>query len=175
MLEQLLNWHLHKHPQYKLDNPASQSSQQQLSLLSDNLIIPIENTLGAVKITYGFTSPSLLSYIKKHNPTDMAPEIDQHAAMELNTRGNRICKRDGAACDILVEGYENKMDVVASYIVKNLAFDRLYFYGKSAPLHISIGPENSRYALIRTTRSDGLRVNRKSSKGRSSQTLFDHL
>lgn len=67
------------------------------------------------------------------------------------------------------------MDEVASYICKNIEFDRLYFYGKDRPLHISIGPENSRYALIRERRSDGVRVNSKSAKGSATLTLFDSL
>ncbi|WP_281222275.1 hypothetical protein [Photobacterium sanguinicancri] len=175
MFEQLLNWHLSKHPHYTLDNIANPPSYQQLSLLSDKLLIPIENHLGTINVTYGFTCHSLLRYILKNSSGDMAPDIDQHASMEINTRGNRICKRDGAACDILVAGYENRMDEVAKYIAQSLPFDRLYFYGKNKPIHISVGPENARYALIRHTRSDGLRVNKKSATGSATAKLFDDL
>ena len=35
---------------------------------------------------------------------------------------------------------------VAQWIVVNLPFDRLYFYGKDRPLHVSIAPENN-YAI----------------------------
>ncbi|MFV8452837.1 hypothetical protein ACNO65_22680 [Vibrio campbellii] len=95
--------------------------------------------------------------------------------MELNSQGNRICKRDGAACDFYVQGYEQRMDEVAKYICTNLEFDRLYFYGKDRPIHISVGSENTRYVLIREKRSDGLRVNKKSAKGSATRTLFDNL
>ncbi|WP_226421870.1 hypothetical protein [Vibrio sp. E14] len=95
--------------------------------------------------------------------------------MEMNAHGNRICKRDGAACDVIVEGYESNMGEIAKYICNNLEFDRLYFYGESKPTHISIGPNNTRYALIRKTRDDGVRVNTKSAKGVAARTLFDNL
>ncbi|MDL5029792.1 hypothetical protein QR676_21430 [Vibrio sp. TMPB1044] len=111
----------------------------------------------------------------KNSPGDMAPDIDQHASMELNSRDSRICKRNGAACDIYVEGYEQRMDEVARFICSHLEFDRLYFYGKDKPLHISVGADNSKYALIRQRRSDGLRVNTKSAKGSATQALFDDL
>src|SRR5690606_19112863 len=91
----------------------------------------IEDSFGKVSITYGFTSPELLRHILKHSPGDMAPEIVQHASMEFNTRGSRICKRDGASCDFYVEGYQQRMDVIARFIVNSLHFDRLYFYGKT--------------------------------------------
>ncbi|OLQ79841.1 hypothetical protein BIT28_00900 [Photobacterium proteolyticum] len=175
MLEQLLNWHLVKHPQYTFDNSANPASIHQLRLLSAKLLMPIEHHLGTIKITYGFTSHALLRFILNNSPRDIAPDIDQHASLETNSRGNRICKRDGAACDFLVSGYENRMDEVAKFIVQHLTFDRLYFYGKNKPLHISIGPENTQYVLIRRTRSDGLRVNKKSAKGLAAVSLFDDL
>lgn len=126
-------------------------------------------------MTYGYTSHPLLRWILKNSPGDMAPDIDQHASMELNSQDSRICKRNGAACDIYVEGYEQRMDEVARFICTHLEFDRLYFYGKDKPLHISVGADNSKYALIRQRRSDGLRVNTKSAKGSATQALFDDL
>lgn len=42
----------------------------------------------------------------------MAPELDQHAAFEVNNRTNRSCKRESAACDIFVKGYENQMHII---------------------------------------------------------------
>lgn len=144
----------------------------QLELLCTDILSQIEDSFGKVSITYGFTSPELLRHILKHSPGDMAPEIDQHASMEFNTRGSRICKRDGASCDFYVEGYQQRMDVIARFIVNSLHFDRLYFYGKNKPIHISIGPEQSHYALIRTRRTDGLRINKKSGKGDAAKKLF---
>lgn len=171
----LIDWYKQKHVSYQGDNRPSGDSQQQLALLEQQILIPIGNALGTTRITYGFTSHPLLLHILKHSPGDMAPDIDQHASMEVNSRGNRICKRGGAACDFYVEGFEQRMHEVAKFICENLDFDRLYFYGSDKPLHISIGPDNSHYALIRKTRSDGVRVNGKSAKGSSTPTLFDGL
>ena len=175
MIEKLLDWHLIKHPHYAQDNPATAASLEQLDKLCTELLLPLEQQLGELTVTYGFTSAPLLRYIQKNSPGDMAPSLDQHAAMELNSRGNRICKRNGASCDFYIAGYENKMDVIAAYITAHLCFDRLYFYGKDRPLHLSIGPEPARYALIRQTRSDGLRVNKKSAYGDATLTLFNPL
>ena len=105
----------------------------------------------------------------------MAPNLDQHAAMEVNSRSNRICKRDGAACDFYLAGYEQRMDIIAAYITEHLSFDRLYFYGKDRPIHVSIGPNPARYALIRETRRDGVRVNKKSAYGDATLKLFNPL
>ncbi|WP_244812551.1 hypothetical protein [Vibrio sp. B1FLJ16] len=171
----LLNWHRKRHPNFSGENLANAKSTQQLQYLTENILLPLQEKFGSVQITYGFTGHSLLRYILKNSPGDMAPDIDQHASMELNSKDNRICKRDGASCDFYVKGYEQRMDEIAKYICENLEFDRLYFYGKDKPIHISIGPDNSRYALIREKRSDGLRVNKKSAKGYATQTLFDHL
>jgi len=172
---ELLDWYRERHPSYKHSNTPNKESAQQLALLQTMLIDPITTDLGQTTITYGFTSHALLRHLLSNSSRDMAPNIDQHASMELNSKGNRICKRDGAACDFYVQGYEQRMDEVAKYICTNLEFDRLYFYGKNRPIHISVGPENTRYALIRDTRSDGLRVNKKSAKGSATRTLFDNL
>ncbi|WED25442.1 hypothetical protein L3V77_10210 [Vibrio sp. DW001] len=175
ILQSILNWHQQRHPEYRDTNEANSESIIHIKTLCSDILEPIETKFGTVKITYGYTSQPLLKYIKKNSPGDMSPNIDQHAAMALNNKGNRICKRDGASCDFYVVGYENKMDQIAKYLVKHLPYDRLYFYGKDRPVHISIGPENAQYALIRTARSDGLRVNRKSAIEMAAHTLFDNL
>ena len=175
MLEKLISWHSIKHHSYQGDNIPSSDSMHFLVQLCQNIILPLEAEFGPVVITYGFTSHSLLRYILKHSPGDMAPNLDQHAAMERNSKGNRICIRDGAACDFFIDGYENKMNEVAQYITRHLPFDRLYFYGKDSPIHISVSTENSRYALIREANSDGIRVNRKSAQGIATRRLFNTL
>lgn len=175
MIEKLLDWHLDKHPHYAQGNLTTAASLEQLEILCTNLLLPLEQQFGKVAITYGFTSAPLLRYILKNSPGDMAPSIDQHAAMEVNSRGNRICKRDGAACDLYIAGYEQHMDIIASYIAEHLPFDRLYFYGKDRPLHLSTGPEPARYALIRHTRADGIRVNKQSAYGNATPQLFNQL
>lgn len=175
MLNQLIEWYQSKHPEFLHSNTPSSSSLDQLRYLSSDILEPIAQRFGEVYITYGFTSHPLLLYILKHNPQHMAPTLDQHASMEKNSRGKRICHRDGASCDFLVRGYESDMGPIAKYICEHLKFDRLYFYGQANPIHISIGPDNTRYALIRQTRSDGKRVNTKSATGNAASTLFDDL
>lgn len=171
----LIHWYKTKHVGYQHNNEPNEKSLYFLKQISDKILTPLEKKLGPAAITYGFTSAPLLHYIQKNSPGDMAPKIDQHAAMELNSRGNHICKREGAACDFLIQGYENNMAEVARFIVKNLDFDRLYFYGHNKPIHISFSDHNIRYVLFRKTRSDGLRVNSKSTKGSATQTFFDNL
>ncbi|GGA93401.1 hypothetical protein [Agarivorans gilvus] len=172
---QLLDWYKNKHSEYLGSNKPSSLSSNYLHQLSSAVLTPIAQKLGSVVITYDFTSHPLLRYILNNKPSDMAPKLDQHAAMELNSQGKRICKRDGAACDFYVLGYETKMNEVARFIVNQLNFDRLYFYGKDRPIHLSIGPENTHYALIRSRRSDGVRINQKSAQGIATRKLFNHL
>jgi hypothetical protein len=157
-VKQLINWHTQKHTRFQGDNtPTNADSTVQLNLLISQLLNPLEKQFGELTITYGFTSFALLNYIKKNSPSHMAPEIDQHASHELNSRDNRICKRDGAACDIYVSGYENRMHIIAQYIITELPFDRLYFYGKDRPIHFSFGPEHKRYLHVKHTNSQGIR------------------
>ncbi|MFL7049433.1 hypothetical protein BCS62_22330 [Vibrio cyclitrophicus] len=175
MPPKVIDWHKSRHPNYLGDNKVNKLSATELQGLVVQILQPIERSLGEVTVTYGYTSHPLLRWILKNSPGDMATDIDQHASMELNSQDSRICKRNGAACDIYVEGYEQRMDEVARFICTHLEFDRLYFYGKDKPLHISVGADNSKYALIRQRRSDGLRVNTKSAKGSATQALFDDL
>jgi len=110
-----------------------------------NLILePITKNFGQVNLTYGLCSNDLLLQIKKQPSPGIAPQLDQHAGYEVNSRGTRICKRDGFACDFYVTGIDSL--TIAKWIVGNLPFDHLYFYGKDRPLHISIAPENN-YAI----------------------------
>lgn len=158
MVNKLLNWFQHKHRAYRGENkPRQAHSQQALLQLSKKLLEPIEKQFGRVMITYGFTSFELLTFIKKNSPGDMSPQLDQHADFELNNRANRICQRDGAACDIFVAGYENQMHIIAQYVINELPFDRCYFYGRDRPLHISFGPDNKRYLHVKQRDESGKR------------------
>jgi len=110
-----------------------------------NLILePIMVIFGQVNLTYGLCTNDLLLQIKKKPSPGIAPQLDQHAGYEVNSRGNRVCKRDGFACDFYIVGTDSL--TVAKWVVKNLPFDRLYFYGKDRPIHISIAPINN-YAI----------------------------
>ncbi|MDA7747397.1 hypothetical protein N8878_08745 [Psychromonas sp.] len=138
-IKKLICWYERKHTTYVGENtPIKNESIDALNDLMQHLLEPIQNKFGEVTITYGFTSFELLKYIKKHSPGDMAPELDQHASFEVNSKGNRICKRDGAACDIFVEGFENQMHIIAEFVINELPFDRLYFYGSDRPIHYRV-------------------------------------
>ena len=54
------------------------------------------------------------------------------------------------------------MEEVARWIIANLPFDRLYYYGPSKPVHISYGPENTRaaYRMVESRNAKGNRLPR---------------
>ena len=157
-IKNLINWYSDKHAAYTGKNiPIKGESIGSLNNLIKHLLVPIQDNFDQITITYGFTSFELLKYIKKHSPGDMAPELDQHASFEVNSKGNRICKRDGAACDIFVEGFENQMHIIAEFVINELPFDRLYFYGSDRPIHITFGPEHKRYLHVKHRDEHGKR------------------
>jgi hypothetical protein len=114
--------------------PLNPDSYNALHDLTVKLLDPIVDYFGAIRFSYGFCSAALGAHIKAR----VAPELDQHSAHEVNRRGKPICARGGAACDFLVE--DEDMRGVADWIIANLPFDRLYFYGKDRPLHLSYSP-----------------------------------
>ena len=153
---QLINWHQKKHP--NINNMPNEKSQNALYDLCQEILIPIQNTFGKVHITYGFTSHKLLSQIKKLNPCHIAPSLDQHASFEVNTNNKIICNRNGAACDFVVTGYEDKIYEIANWVSKNLPFDRMYLYGNDRPIHVSFGPQHSRFIQVMKTSKNGKRI-----------------
>jgi len=119
-----------------IDNiPQQVESYNALHKLAKEILDPIIDYFGMIELTYGFSSAKLA----KHIPGRIAPKLDQHASHELNRMKNPICSRLGAACDFIVA--DEDMLEVAQWVVENTPFDRLYFYGKNNPIHISIGPE----------------------------------
>lgn len=108
--------------------------------LAVKLLDPLVEYFGSIRLTYGFCSLELARHIK----TRVAPALDQHAAHELNRSGEPICARGGAACDFIVE--DEDMREVADWIIGNLPFDRLYFYGSARPIHLSYAPSELREA-----------------------------
>lgn len=75
--------------------PSNPDSYNALHDLAVKLLDPIVEYFGAIRLTYGFCSAELGKHIKAR----VAPALDQHAAQELNRRGEAICPRGGAACD----------------------------------------------------------------------------
>ena len=121
-----------------IDNsPRENGSYEAISLLSAKLMDPIVGKFGSIILTSGFRSSLLLRHIKKR----FAPRIDQHCALEKNSKGKLICQRAGAAADFYHQTV-NSLDI-SKYIVSSLPFDRLYYYGDDKPLHVSYGPDHA--------------------------------
>lgn len=111
--------------------PLNPETYNALFELATQVLDPVIEYFGAIRLTYCFSSPGLASKISSR----IAPKLDQHASHECDKHGNPVCSRLGAAVDFLVE--DEDMVEVAQWIAKNLQFDRLYLYGRHKPLHIS--------------------------------------
>jgi hypothetical protein len=135
--------------------PNSLGSYQALRDLAEHILDPVIDCFGSIELTYGFCSAAL----RRQTPGRIAPELDQHAAHETNRTGKLICKRLGAAADFLVR--DQDMLAVAQWVVENTPFDRLYFYGKDRPIHVSYGPEKKKEAYELVLTRNGRRVPRK--------------
>lgn len=118
--------------------PKRAESYNALFDLATQVLDPVIDYFGMIRLTYGFCSPEL----SKEIPGRIDPKLDQHTSNELNRRGNPICDRLGAAADFLVE--DESMLEVAQWVVSNTPFDRLYFYGYEKPIHVSFGPNHDR-------------------------------
>lgn len=128
--------------QLKLQNaPRRPETYNALYALATQVLDPLIDYFGGIRLTYGFCGAALGKYIKAR----VAPKLDQHASCELNASGQLICDRQGAACDFVVD--DEDMRQVAQWIIDELPFDRLYFYGESRPLHVSVGPQAGRQAF----------------------------
>lgn len=142
--------------------PLNPSTYNALYDLATQILDPLVDYFGGIKLTYGFCSGELGRHITKR----VAPKLDQHAAHETTKAGKLICDRGGAACDFIVE--HEDMREVADWIIANLAFDRLYFYGEARPLHVSFGPQNSRAAHEMVSTVNGTLVPRRYVTGSNS-------
>ncbi len=135
--------------------PLRPESYNALNDLAAHLLDPLIDYFGGIRLTYGFAS----SKLSKHIHRGIAPRLDQHAACEQSGRGTLVCDRGGAACDFVVE--EQDMKEVAEWIIANLPFDRLYFYGPDRPIHISYAPNPKLEAFKMTRTASGRLVPRK--------------
>ena len=135
--------------------PRSLDSYRALRELAENVLDPVIDWFGSIQLTYGFCSPELAKQI----PARISPPLDQHAAHETNRAEKPICPRLGAACDFIIQ--DEDMLEVARWVANNTPFDRLYFYGRDRPIHVSYGPGNKREVIEMTMTSDGKRVPKK--------------
>lgn len=113
------------------NRPTSPATYNALHDLAKNILDPVIDYFGSIRLTYGFCSSELAAKIEGR----IAPKLDQHASHELNRNGVPICSRLGAAADFIVD--DEDMIEVAQWIVSNLVFDRLYLYGADRPIHVS--------------------------------------
>lgn len=129
--------------------PKQAETYNALAKLAQCIIDPVMDYFGGIELTYGFCSAELAKQI----PARIDPKLDQHASYELNTRGNLICERKGAACDFIVPD-ENMLEV-AQWIVANTSFDRLYFYGNDKPIHISYSTNPAKVIVLMSPNKKG--------------------
>jgi DNA phosphorothioation-associated putative methyltransferase len=134
--------------------PFSPETYNAMSDLATQVLDPVIEYFGGIRLTYGFSSWSLSKVIKGR----IAPELDQHAGCESGPRGNPVCGRLGFACDFIVE--DEDMGEVAEWILDHVPFDRMYFYGSARSIHVSYGPESSRAAYRMTPTKSGALVPR---------------
>lgn len=175
LASQLINWYRERHP-ISIDNsPKEVESINSILSLIETILLPINKKFGDINITYGFVSYELNSYIQKHSSSGTYPTIDQHAGSELNKSNNQICKRHGIACDFFVKGFENKMNEVTQYIVKNLDFDKLYYYSESRPIHVSVGDSCERHLQLMNISEKGRRIPGRKAYGDEAITLAEEL
>ena len=134
--------------------PIQPESYNALLELAEQVLDPVIDYFGMIRLTYGFCSPQLAKQI----PGRIDPKLDQHAAHELNRLGKPVCERLGAAADFLVED-ENMLEV-AQWVAANTPFDRLYVYGEDLPIHVSYGPNHARQIVRMTPGRSGRLVPR---------------
>ena len=128
-----------------VDNrPLQASSYLALEDLATNILDPIKEQFKLVKLTYGFASHNLVKLI----PRAIAPKLDPHSSFELNSKGNLICDRGGAAVDLFVPGLDSLK--LADWISANISFDRLYCYGSARSIHVSYTKTGKRLQYFMT-------------------------
>jgi hypothetical protein len=114
--------------------PQSMDTIREMKRLAADVLDPVVARFQTVELTYGFCVPPLTRHIGKR----IEPRVDQHAGHELNRRGKRICERDGFAVDFQVPGIDSLQ--VAQFVARECSFDRLYFYERHLPIHVSASP-----------------------------------
>jgi DNA phosphorothioation-associated putative methyltransferase len=134
--------------------PRQPDTYTALYELATRVLDPVIDYFGMIELSYGFCSAELAREI----PGRIAPALDQHAGHELNRHGRLICKRLGAACDFFVT--DEDMEDVALWVAANTTFDRLYFYGKDRPIHVSYSNTPARQFVRMTMNASGQRVPR---------------
>ncbi len=139
--------------------PTCPETYDAIRMLCSDLLEPVTDVFGMPTLTYGFASPSLTKYIEGR----IYPSLDQHAGCELGRNGRLICSRRGQAVDLIVPGVCSGK--LAAWIEENISFDRLYYYGPDRPVHVSIGPEQSKSVVTMLAGPSGKLVPRQRKQG----------
>jgi DNA phosphorothioation-associated putative methyltransferase len=134
--------------------PLKPETYNALHQLAVTVLDPVIDYFGPIVLTYGVSCAALACAIDAR----IAPNLDQHASYEKGRNGKQICSRGGAACDFLVK--DEDMREVVEWMREHVPFDRIYFYGSDRPVHVSIGPENSKVVYELRTTESGKRVPR---------------
>ncbi|WP_338770063.1 DNA phosphorothioation-associated putative methyltransferase [Massilia sp. METH4] len=136
------------------NRPREADTYTALYELATRVLDPVIDYFGMVKLTYGFCSQELAKEISGR----IAVELDQHAGHERKRNGKPVCERLGAACDFLVE--DEDMEEVANWVFENTLVDRVYFYGKDRPIHVSYSQTPARQLVAMLPNLSGRRVPR---------------
>ena len=121
-----------------LNRPREADTLVGILALCERLLDPVCDRFGAVQLTYGFSSPAFARRV----PRGIAPSLDQHAGSERNRAGALTCPRGGQAVDLVAA--PDKIAEILRFVVLDLPFDRLYFFGPGRPFHVSVGPQNTK-------------------------------
>lgn len=130
-----------------LNEPLQPASWDAYATLATNILDPIYEHFEKPELTFGFCGQQLRRLILNNFQPRIAPKLDQHASHELNSKLHPVCDRLGAAVDLYIPGVSSKQ--LAIWVASKLPFDRLYYYGKDKPIHVSVGPQrNSQITLL---------------------------
>ncbi len=135
--------------------PREPKTVEALLRLARVILDPVIDHFGSIELTYGLSASQLSNRVKAA-VGQISPKHDQHAAHEVNSKGNPVCDRGGASADFSVPGASSLE--VARWIVGNLEFDRLYFYGDDLPIHVSASSDPKGAISVMNTLPNGNRV-----------------
>jgi hypothetical protein len=65
------------------------------------------------------------------------------------------------------------MDVVMNFIVNNLDFDKIYYYGDCKPIHVSVGENAVKHLQIMNVSDKGRRIPGKKAFGNKAKVLAE--
>ena len=135
-------WRAMKERGEELKNlPSEPLTWLAMTQLEAQLLAPLRDRFGELRVTYGFAGPELVSAVRRRareegRHPNISPATDQHAGHELTRSNQRICRRDGFAVDLICPAHPSTA-VVKWLVDEALAFDRIYVYDDARPFHLS--------------------------------------